>query len=279
MATLGYSNVGSVQDYIHADHIYASRFQASEDGTVTSIKVFCGVNAGNPVGRCAIYADNNGSPGALLGSGSEFTAVSESRWMESSGLNVPITSGTWYWLAVFKGPDDGTAYLWVYESGEAGVNIAVNSAAPYPTWPNPFVLSGWYYNTGHLSIYAIYTPAETTITLGTKTLNVTNIQETIDIIGTQYDAWQNTVCVKKTSVFGSARKWLVDCVEKDVAWADSAANYLMGVASAGTAVTFSSNNPRRPINSSVVVLQVALQLELSGTVNVRKFALTLQEAA
>jgi len=118
-----------------------------------------------------------------------------------------------------------------------------------------------------------------TITLGTKTLNVTNLSETVDIIGTQYDAWQNTVCVKKTSVFGSARKWLVDCVEKDVAWASSAANYLMGVASAGTALTFSSDDPRRPISSSVIVLQVALQLELAGTVNVRKFTVQLMESA
>jgi len=118
-----------------------------------------------------------------------------------------------------------------------------------------------------------------TITLGTKTLNVTNISETVDIIGTQYDAWQNTVCVKKTSVYGACRKWLVDCVEKDVAWADSAANYLMGVSSGGTAITFTSDDPRRPINSSVVVLQVALQLELTGTVNVRKFTVQLQEAA
>jgi hypothetical protein len=118
-----------------------------------------------------------------------------------------------------------------------------------------------------------------TITLGTKTLNVTNLSETVDIIGTQYDIWQNGACVKKTTVFGSVRKWIVDCIEKDVAWADSAANYLMSNASAGTALTFSSDDPRRPINSSVVVLQVALQLELAGTVNVRRFTVQLMEAA
>jgi len=117
----------------------------------------------------------------------------------------------------------------------------------------------------------------TTITLGTKTLNVIGLRESLGVIGLQYDLWQNQVCRRQVVVYGGTRDWSVDCVEKDIAWADSAVNYLMGVASAGTAISFSSDDPRRPISCNVNILSVLLTLELTGTVNLRHFSLALHE--
>lgn len=116
-----------------------------------------------------------------------------------------------------------------------------------------------------------------TITLGTKTVNVVGLRESLAVIGLQYDVWQNQLCRRQVVVYGASRDWSMDCVEKDVAWADSAANYLMGVASAGSAISFTSDDPRRPINSSVNVLSLLLTLQLTGTVNLRHFSLQLHE--
>jgi hypothetical protein len=115
------------------------------------------------------------------------------------------------------------------------------------------------------------------ITLGGKTLSLRGLTETVAIIGLQYDNWQNQVCSRKTVVYGATRKWSLDCVEKDVQWAESAAAYLMGVASSGSAISFISDDPRRPIESSVNVLKVTLTLQLTGTVNVRHFNVELHE--
>jgi hypothetical protein len=118
-----------------------------------------------------------------------------------------------------------------------------------------------------------------TITLDGKTLNVLSYGESIDVAGTQWDAWVNQGYVRKVKVYGIIRKYTVECVENDVSWTDSLVNYFENVAENGSAVAFISNEPVREISSTnVYVLGVELGLSDLGGKNIRKFTLTLQEA-
>jgi hypothetical protein len=47
--------------------------------------------------RMAVYADENGVPGALLVDAGEVAVTNG--WVAISGLNLPVSGNTYYWLA------------------------------------------------------------------------------------------------------------------------------------------------------------------------------------
>jgi hypothetical protein len=118
-----------------------------------------------------------------------------------------------------------------------------------------------------------------TITLDGKTLNVLSFGESIEVAGTQWDAWVNQGYDRKVKVYGIIRKWTLECVEDSVTWTNSLVNYFETIAQNGSAVAFTSDESLREITStSVYVLGVELGLSDLGGKNIRKFTLTLQEA-
>src|SRR6185437_11549822 len=46
----------------------------------------------------AVFAENGGRPGAVLGQGSSSGTPAVSSWIKVSGLSAPVTAGTKYWL-------------------------------------------------------------------------------------------------------------------------------------------------------------------------------------
>lgn len=117
------------------------------------------------------------------------------------------------------------------------------------------------------------------VTLDGKTLTVIGWSEhTIDA-ASEWDAWVSGQFKRKLKVYGIIRTYVIDCVEKDVVWASSLANYFEGVQSAGTAVVFFSDLTVRPVSSvSIYVKDVSWTVKNIGVQNIRNFQLTLQEA-
>lgn len=117
----------------------------------------------------------------------------------------------------------------------------------------------------------------TTITVGTATLTVTAIAEAVESAKTEVDLWISGAYKHQVTVLGAYRMWTLTCVEKDVTWASSAVKYFNVLAQGNTPVAFVSDDPRRPVNTQVRVTGVESRQELTGTVNIRYFTVTLQE--
>lgn len=117
------------------------------------------------------------------------------------------------------------------------------------------------------------------VTLDGKTLNVVKWGESCDPIATQWDAWSGSSPKRKVQVYRTLLTYTLDCVEQNVTWANSLANYFEAIENSGAQVTFYSDLVTRPVSSiSVYVMHVAWTLENLGGQNIRKFTLTLQEA-
>jgi hypothetical protein len=118
------------------------------------------------------------------------------------------------------------------------------------------------------------------ISAGTAVLSVTDWEETADSAYYESDTWTQAQGYKHAvRVYGKIHKWVLTCIEQNVTWANSAANYFYQLQSAGTAILFGSTDPRRIVSppQSVVVAQVVLKLALEGTQNIRRFTVDLRQ--
>jgi hypothetical protein len=117
------------------------------------------------------------------------------------------------------------------------------------------------------------------ISAGTAVLNVTDWDETADSAFYESDAWINGQYQHACRAYGKIHKWVLTCIEENITWANSAANYFYQLQSAGTSILFGSTDPRRPVSppQSVIVFQVTLKLALEGTQNIRRFTVDLRQ--
>jgi hypothetical protein len=117
------------------------------------------------------------------------------------------------------------------------------------------------------------------VSAGTAALIVTDWEETADSAFHEADTWQNQNYAHQVRVYGKIHKWVLTCIEQNVSWPNSAVSYLYGLQSAGTAITLSSNDPRRPISPpvNVVVAQVVLKVTLEGVTNIRRFTVDFRQ--
>jgi len=119
-----------------------------------------------------------------------------------------------------------------------------------------------------------------TFTIDTYTLNVTDFSESSQPTASEWNAWENQALALKRFVYGLKRVWNLLCVEKDVAWTNSAALYLRNKAQLGDKVTFTVDEGDRYQLSatSVYVVNVSIEMKLVGGQNVRYFTVQLKEA-
>jgi hypothetical protein len=117
------------------------------------------------------------------------------------------------------------------------------------------------------------------VTLGVKTLTVRRISLDWEVKGSLYDAYEEGAYKRKLYALGLLRKWTLDCIEKDVAWNDSAAKYAEEKAAAGEKLIFTvSGSSRYAVDTNVYVLACIVNFEAVGAQNIRTFTITLQEA-
>jgi hypothetical protein len=99
--TFGNTNIGTIQDGNDANAKSASYFKCSQTGTVTDIFAYVARVGAAGNGAAAIYADNAGSPGALIASTNQATVGTAYSWVDFHLPSpVSVTAGTGYWLAI-----------------------------------------------------------------------------------------------------------------------------------------------------------------------------------
>jgi len=117
-------------------------------------------------------------------------------------------------------------------------------------------------------------------TIDGYTLNVTDFSESSRPTASEWFAWENEALALKRFVYGLKRVWNLSCVEKDVAWNESAALYLRNKAKSGETVTFTVDEGDRyqlPA-TTVYVVNVEIEMRLVGGQNIRYFTVQLKEA-
>jgi hypothetical protein len=119
-----------------------------------------------------------------------------------------------------------------------------------------------------------------TFQIDSYTLNVTDFTEQSQPTASEWFAWENQALALKRFVYGLKRVWSLSCVEKDVAWSNSAALYLRNKLQTGDTVTFTVDEGDRyqlPATSCYVV-NVQIEMKLVGGQNIRYFTVQLKEA-
>jgi hypothetical protein len=99
--TFGRTGTGSHDEAGSANYKYASTWTSGATGTLSSITCRLKRNSTSGKGRAALYADNSGSPGALIAQTNEATIGTSMGWVTFTFATPPsVTNGTAYWLAV-----------------------------------------------------------------------------------------------------------------------------------------------------------------------------------
>jgi Bacterial Ig domain/Immunoglobulin domain/Purple acid Phosphatase, N-terminal domain/Immunoglobulin I-set domain len=153
--TFGYAVQGATVGSTMSNSVTATRYQmAAQNGTVTSMSVFIAspVSASpNNQFQVAIYADNNGTPGALLASSVSQTITADA-WNTVS-ISASVTANAYYWLAYnTNGLATNTNNL-RYDVG--GATSKWITSEPFGAWPSAYgPVAGT--STYSASIYATY---------------------------------------------------------------------------------------------------------------------------
>jgi len=137
---LGNNVVGNATDWSGANDINCWRFPAPSSFTATNMRINLAARIRGSM-KLAIYADNNGTPGALLAVTNEVTNPSSGWVTLSLTSGLAITSGKFYWLAAWSnvgyGPrcqtTGGTA-RWVRRTYGAWPDPLNNTMGPYSNY-------------------------------------------------------------------------------------------------------------------------------------------------
>ena len=145
--SFGNTNVGTYQDGNDAHAKSASYFICSHTGTITDIFAYVARVGTKGDGAAAIYADNGGSPGALIAATDKARVGTSFSWVDFKlSSPVSVTSGTGYWLAISS-------------NNALNLNIVVGSGVRVhngiSSWfSNPFGPVWGTHDAGAMSIYA-----------------------------------------------------------------------------------------------------------------------------
>ena len=153
--TFGYPFQGALVGSTMSNSAGATRYQmAGQSGTVVSMSVFIAspVSASpNNQFQVAIYADNNGTPGALIASSASQTIVPDA-W-DTVPISAPVAANAYYWLVYNTNGLAANTNNVRYDSG--GASFAYITPEPFGTWPTTFgPVSGT--SILNLSIYATF---------------------------------------------------------------------------------------------------------------------------
>jgi hypothetical protein len=154
----GKSAIGASSDTFLADRKRVNRYALPVPGTVTKLSIYLSHTAtsGQQSLKGLVYADNSGSPGALLGVSEQvsFTSTSSSGWYDLVFASpIGLSAGN-YWIGVITGATSGVAaFRYDSVSGSRAYNANAYTSGP----SNPF---GAFSSDGEqTSLFATYTPS------------------------------------------------------------------------------------------------------------------------
>lgn len=104
------------------------------DGTISAITIKVkNTDSSSHNLQVGIYADNgSGAPGALIyHSGNITIGASADGEFSQTGLSVPVTNGTQYWMAF-------ASSAWQLQVYDAGATTYANAPQRNTAWPDPF---------------------------------------------------------------------------------------------------------------------------------------------
>ncbi len=135
-ATIGSTSEGTTSDYItdaSGAYINANRYRASANQTVTLMRAKVGAIAGRY--KCAIYSDSGGNASRLLRATTVLTNAAAG-W-RTFPLTAPLalTSGTYYWLAIWSDSVDARV------QADTGGSLRFGRYS-FGAWPDPVSLTG-----------------------------------------------------------------------------------------------------------------------------------------
>ena len=135
-AKIGNTEEGTSTDpmWSNGAWINAGRFQAASNVVVSTMRAKVGAISGGY--KCAIYADNGGSPSALLGGTAEVRNPGNGWNSFPFATSLALTNGQYYWLAIWS--DNASAE--VYYSDTSGTQQW--GQYNYGAWPDPITTSG-----------------------------------------------------------------------------------------------------------------------------------------
>ncbi|HVU15368.1 MAG TPA: DUF4082 domain-containing protein [Candidatus Didemnitutus sp.] len=197
----GTGTVGNTTAGTQADNIYsggawinAARFQAGSTITASTIMAKIGAVPGKY--KCAVYSDSGGLPSTLIQTTSEVTAPATG-W-QSFTLTAPVTmtSGTFYWLAIWSNDTNAK----VYYSGSNGTLRWASKT--YGTWPNPISTTG-----GSNLNYSIYAAAGSGSGATLSSIAVSPGSPSITVGGTQQFSATGTYSDSSTQDLSSQVSW------------------------------------------------------------------------
>ena len=112
----------TVSDQTTAGREEAFQFTAKSTGTVEELlfRTNATANTGVTGVVLAVFAENGGKPGAVLGQGTASGTPAVSSWIKVSGLAVPVSAGTKYWLVALPTGSGKLHYNAAVGSGGTG---------------------------------------------------------------------------------------------------------------------------------------------------------------
>ncbi len=161
--TFGLTSVGSHSDVMVSDRKRATKAALSVAGTVTKLTMYLAPTgtSGQQVMQGIIYADQSGSPGALLGATNAFTfsSTNAAGWYDLPfPSSIALKPGT-YWIGVMSGgATKVTSFRWnsVSQSRALNTNTYTSGAS------SPFGTAT--IDSEQMSVYATFTPQSATPT-------------------------------------------------------------------------------------------------------------------
>jgi subtilase family serine protease len=146
--TLGLTTVGSILDSGSANYMNGSRVVVGPQAmTATSLSAYVGTIDASPRNQfsMAIYADNNGKPGALLAQTAAGT-LKANTW-NTLPVSASLSANTAYWIFYNTNGSNTLMNNLFYNSDPS--QVGAYRAATFGTWPSSFgaaTLGGWRYS-------------------------------------------------------------------------------------------------------------------------------------
>lgn len=158
-STFGTTSVGGVSDAFAPDRKRVNAYSLSQAGSVSKLNVYLqpGYASGTADIEGVIYADSNGSPGALIATSSQlvFPSTGAAGWYALPFASPPNLAAGRYWIGLITG---GATHAAGYRYANVNASRLYN-ANLYASGPsNPFG-SGTTTDTQQMSLYATYTPS------------------------------------------------------------------------------------------------------------------------
>ncbi len=163
--TVGYTKIGSITDSGLTNTPTGSRFLSGSGGQIVSMSVHVGAVDQAPANKyqVAVYTDNNGSPGTLVGQ-SQTGTLAANQW-NTIPLSVGLLPNTAYWF--IYNTNASSANLNDMQYDNVGTNQGFYSSYAFGSWPPTLprgIVGGWEY-----SMYITYADGGTVTLTQTST--------------------------------------------------------------------------------------------------------------